>query len=290
VAQRSRGWKGVLVWVNERPSRDPRDWLVGRTVDHRCKPGFLAPVWQNIPRGCLLVKVCICIAEAVLWAAGGASWLQRELEETTFCLQMLGEIAMGLWTLDADGVAYSSQTGLVPSPSLSLSSLGFWLHDYPWSLEEAFLSLLGKKQIVNSGGEAERNSTLLKKGKKKVQVDTTHHPQWLKEIVEYMRILVYCWFINQITTWRGRQQEGRKISHLGFSGSHQLLFMKPWKCTTRFTRHTCWRLWAGGDVYGCRSYCSYITLSAGHLEIGPTSFRVWGLRIADSSPQQRGRE
>lgn len=105
-----------------------------------------------------------------------------------------------------------------------------------------------------------------------------------------MRILVYCWFINQISTRSGKAAGGEK------DFSSQLLWQPPAAVyealemyNVLYKTHVL-KAPGQGRVDGCGSYRSYTTLSAGHLEIGPTSCGVCGLRIADSSPQQRGKE
>lgn len=244
-------------------------------------------ICQNIPKCFLLVKAFICSPEAVLPAAGEAFWLQTWFEETTLGLQVLGETIVGHWRVDADGAVYSSQN--------VLGSLSF----LPVLLRTSMRQLLmkpgrgifepswQKEQYMSSEGKEELNT--LQKRKGKVQDETTHYPRRLREIADQMYILMYCWFINQVSTLNGRQQEGRKISHHSFSGSHWLLFMNPWKCSIHFTRPTCWGLWAKGALWMqllkvLPHFCCGTPGNWSHY------LQVCGLWITDSSLQQRGEE
>lgn len=129
-------------------------------------------ICQNIPKCCLLVKAFICSAEAVLPAAGEAFWLQRWFEETTLGLQVLGETIVGHWRVDADGAVYSGQNvlgSLSFLPVLLRALMRQLLIGVTGSLEEAFLSLLGKKNNIWAVRE-KKNLTLFKKGKEKCKM------------------------------------------------------------------------------------------------------------------------
>lgn len=108
-----------------------------------------------------------------------------------------------------------------------------------------------------------------------------------------MLILVYCWFINQITTWKGKAAGGERDHSAQLlwqptAAVYEALEMYNMLYKIHVLKALGWG--GGGEVYGCVSYCSYTALSVGHLEIGPIRCRVCGLRITDSSQQQRGKE